>query len=390
MLPFGGTRFPQPADVQGLSRQLRHEKFFISSHPKNKTDMHVDFSDIKIQDFYVHRVGNKANDEALVLAAGAADADDEVKAALLQMFTSPFTAEKAANSEYYQFYHDSGLQFNVAYTLATKAFSESVSFMETTGEFAKYLYDQSTHPKIKAGEFYVVLFNDCVIDGTNHRALGLFKTENRDTYLNVYQEDGNFEIISRQGININKLDKGCIIYDMERSDGFVVSVIDNTNKSEARYWIDDFLHVRQRQDEYFKTQNALNMAKSFITKGLPQEFDVTKADQAELLNKSVQFFKEKDEFSIEEFANEVIEQPEVIESFNSFCNDYQQEHDLRIDDSFSISDAAVKQKARSFKSVIKLDKNFHIYVHGNQEFLQRGYDEASGMYYYQLFFNEEA
>ena len=352
--------------------------------------MHVDFSDIKIQDFYVHRVGNKANDEALVLAAGAADADEEVKAALLQMFTSPFTAEKAANSEYYQFYHDSGLQFNVAYTLATKAFSEPESFMETTGEFAKYLYDQSTHPKIKAGEFYVVLFNDCVIDGRNHRALGLFKTENRDTYLNVYQEDGNFEIISRQGININKLDKGCIIYDMERGDGFVVSVIDNTNKSEARYWIDDFLHVRQRQDEYFKTQNALNMAKSFITKGLPQEFEVTKADQAELLNKSVQFFKEKDEFSIEEFANEVIEQPEVIESFNSFCNDYQQEHDLRIDDSFSISDAAVKQKARSFKSVIKLDKNFHIYVHGNQEFLQRGYDEASGMYYYQLFFNEEA
>ena len=352
--------------------------------------MHVDFSDIKIQDFYVHRVGNKANDEALVLASGAADADDEVKAALLQMFTSPFTAEKAANSEYYQFYHDSGLQFNVAFTLATKAFSEPESFMETTGEFAKYLYDQSTHPKIKAGEFYVVLFEDCVIDGSNHRALGLFKTENRDTYLNVYQEDGNFEIISRQGININKLDKGCIIYDLERGDGFMVSVIDNTNKSEARYWIDDFLHVRQRQDEYFKTQNALNMAKSFITKGLPQEFEVTKADQAELLNKSVQFFKEKDEFSIEEFANEVIEQPEVIESFNSFCNDYQQEHDLRIEDSFSISDAAVKQKARSFKSVIKLDKNFHIYVHGNQEFLQRGYDEASGMYYYQLFFNEEA
>ena len=159
--------------------------------------MHVDFSDIKIQDFYVHRVGHKANDEALVLAAGAADADDEVKAALLQMFTSPFTAEKAANSEYYQFYHDSGLQFNVAYTLATKAFSEQESFMETTGEFAKYLYDQSTHPKIKAGEFYVVLFKDCVIDGSNHLALGLFKTENRDTYLNVYQEDGNFEIISR-------------------------------------------------------------------------------------------------------------------------------------------------------------------------------------------------
>ena len=60
--------------------------------------MHVDFSDIKIKDFYVHRVGNKANDEALVLAAGAADADDEVKAALLQMFTSPFRSRKSLSS----------------------------------------------------------------------------------------------------------------------------------------------------------------------------------------------------------------------------------------------------------------------------------------------------
>ena len=51
---------------------MAKNKIFISSHHQNKTDMHVDFSDIKIQDFYVHRVGNKANDEALVLAAGAA------------------------------------------------------------------------------------------------------------------------------------------------------------------------------------------------------------------------------------------------------------------------------------------------------------------------------
>ena len=35
-------------------------------------------------------------------------------------------------------------------------------------------------------------------------------------------------------------------------------------------------------------------------------------------------------------------------------------------DTFYISDAAVKKQSRSFKSVIKLDKNFHIYVHVEQ------------------------
>lgn len=352
--------------------------------------MTIDFTDIKIKDFHVHRVGNKANDDALILSSGATDADDEVKKALLQMFTTPFSGDKASDNELFQFYHDSGLQFNVTYDIICRILDAEEELLEHSAELARYLYEQSMHPKIKPGEFYVVLFDDCVIDGCNKKAIGLFKTENRDTYLNVYQEDGNFEIISRQGININKLDKGCIIYNIERNNGFVVSIIDNTNKSEARYWVDDFLHVRQRQDEYFKTQNVLSMAKNFITKELPKEFDVTKADQADLLNKSVQFFKEKDEFDMEDFANEVISQPEVIDSFNTFCKDYQQEHDLRLEDSFNISDAAVRQKSRSFRSVIKLDKNFHIYVHGNQQYLQRGYDEESGMYYYQLFFKEEA
>jgi hypothetical protein len=26
---------------------------------------------------------------------------------------------------------------------------------------------------------------------------------------------------------------------------------------EAQYWIDDFLHVRQRKDEYYNTQNIM-------------------------------------------------------------------------------------------------------------------------------------
>ena len=31
--------------------------------------------------------------------------------------------------------------------------------------------------------------------------------------------------------------------------------------------------------------------------------------------------------------------------------------------------------ARYFKSVIKLDSNFHIYVHGKREWIERGFDE---------------
>ena len=61
---------------------------------------------------------------------------------------------------------------------------------------------------------------------------------------------------------LKKLDKGCLIFNKDRENGYVVAVVDNTNKGvEAQYWIDDFLHVRQRKDEYANTQNFYGVSK---------------------------------------------------------------------------------------------------------------------------------
>jgi hypothetical protein len=50
----------------------------------------------------------------------------------------------------------------------------------------------------------------------------------------------------------------------------------------------------------------------------------------------------------------------------------------------------VKQHGKFMRSVIKLDKNFHVYVHGNKDFIERGFDEEKGKYYYKLYFSEES
>ena len=93
---------------------------------------------------------------------------------------------------------------------------------------------------------------------------------------------------------------------------------------------------------------------------------------------------------MEEFTNEVMQAPELIDTFKDYKQQYEQEFDITIADEFNISDNAVKKQARIFKSVIKLDKNFHIYVHGSRQNIQKGYDEDTGMHFYQLFYNEEA
>ena len=49
----------------------------------------------------------------------------------------------------------------------------------------------------------------------------------------------------------------------------------------------------------------------------------------------------------------------------------------------------MKKSSRSMKSVIRLDKNFHIYIHGGEGLIKKGYDEKTGMAFYQLYFKEE-
>ncbi|MFI3297537.1 MAG: nucleoid-associated protein [bacterium] len=330
-----------------------------------------------IKKLSIHKIGNKLLDEYYVLSNNELLLNNELKVIFYKYFLYSFKI-----TEYFNLYHESEIVLNEVFSYASKIFDNPECLHEQSINLAKHLYEQSNHPKIKGGEFYVVYFEDCEINGKTVDAVGLFKSEKKDTFLKVYKSGDNFEIESLQGVNINKLDKGALIFNTEKENGYVVAVVDNTNKgAEAHYWIDDFLHVRQRQDEYYNTQNVINLAKNFI-KELPDA-----VDRADLVNKTAKFFKEKDSFDIAEFANEVIEQPDVIESFNRYKDNYLQERDMELADSFAISDSAVKKGAKSLKSVIKLDKNFHIYIHGDRNKIENGEDEKGK--FYKVYYNEE-
>lgn len=345
----------------------------------------IDFTDTDIAKIATHQVGNKLNEEGIIFSGSAPQLNDTITSALLQYFLHPFKS-----GEFYNLYHDSDIKLNEVFAYVTKIFDDPDTFFEQSIHLAKHLYEQSTHPKIKAGEFHVVYLQDCIAEGKTADAIGIFKSENKDTFLKVLRKDGNFRINAEDGININKSDKGCIIFNIESEKGYLVAISDSSGKNnEALYWVNDFLHVRSRKDDFHNTSNLLTLCKNFVVEKLPDEFNVSKADQADLLNKSVKFFKENDSFSMEEFKSEVIQRPEVIKAFDTYKQFYAEERDLEIADDFDISAQAVKKQQRIFKSVIKLDKNFHIYVHGNKDLIEKGYDPESGMHYYKVFFKEE-
>jgi len=336
-----------------------------------------------IEKLIIHFVGNKKNGYGVRFSDSLSDFK-KTETDILHWINNSFKSD-----ELFQFYFNPNLELNPIYQFVTGMFQENNSFVEHSKNCTRILYDSSIHPNIKGGEFYVVYFKDCIIDGKTVDAVGLFKSENKDTFLKVYPAGDGFEIESEKGININKLDKGCLIFNTERENGYIVAVVDNTNKGvEAQYWVDDFLHVRQRKDEYYNTQNILSLTKYFIKDELPQQFEISKADQVDLLNKSLKFFNEKDSFNIEKFTNEVIGKPDVIEKFNQFKSTYAREYEVDFADDFTISESAVKKQFRSFKSVIKLDKNFDIHIHGNRNLIEQGNDEKGK--YYKLYYKEES
>ena len=72
-----------------------------------------------------------------------------------------------------------------------------------------------------------------------------------------------------------------------------------------------------------------------------------------------------------------------------YTGDYEREDEKVIADRCELSAPAVRRQARGITSVIKLDRNFHIYVHGDRQLIRKGFDDATGMHYYQLFFENE-
>ena len=62
-----------------------------------------------------------------------------------------------------------------------------------------------------------------------------------------------------------------------------------------------------------------------------------------------EYFKEKEQFDMDEFSNQFIGNPEGIYSFKEYKKNYEKEFEREIGDHFSISIQAVKKHSRNYK-----------------------------------------
>jgi len=347
----------------------------------------LDFSQTTIDKIVIHKIGNKAEGEGIQLSKSEiTNLDDSTEDILLTYFLKSFKAE-----EFYRFNMANPFSEGTLLNSTQNIFSNESEFYVQSANIAERLYDVSDHPNIKSGELYIVYFNHILVDDEEVDAIGVFKSEKKDTFIRVYMQEDNYDVDYENGINIKKLDKGCLIMNVEADEGFLIKIVDATNKSsEAIYWTDDFIQAKVIEDNYFNTNTFMQMCKNFSENVLTTENNVDKNEQLGFMNKSYEYMKNNDVFEVSDFQKEVIRNPEVIEHFNEFKQDYEESYDLEPKTDFEISKEAVKKSKKYVKSVIKLDKNFHIYVHSKPEFIEQGFDETRQMKFYQLFYEVES
>ena len=339
-----------------------------------------------LQKIIIHYVGSKNNLDFLYLSTRELELDDENSLLLQESFLNRFKN----NVEYHSFTHPNSLQFNEVYQYCKQLFYDASSFEEVSASIAKHLFEQSTHPKVKGGELYVTYFDGLPVEGRMHKAIGFFKTENKCFFMEVMKQKGQLNLHMKEGVELNKIDKGCLIINRNDEEGFDVLIFDNQNRGdEAQYWKEKFLNIKPQQNEFHHTAHLMALTKQFITGTLETDHNIDRTEQVQLLHRSLDYFKSNDSFDIEDFQKQVFESEDRINSFRDFGSKYIENTDYDIAANFDISSDAVKKQSRIYKSVLKLDRNFHIYIHGRTDLIEKGTDD-DGRKFYKIYYQEEA
>lgn len=334
----------------------------------------------KFENLIVHRIGNQEHES--VLGDKTIGCTDDQFILIKRVLLKPFMTHAYT----FEFTHEVDLANNVLFQLA-KSIRDGGDFMVDSQKIAQHLIAMSKDADTKEGDLFIATFNDVKFNGSAYRALGIYKFEDKESYMETTVGDDNeLHFAIRKGLNSKKPDKAVLVLFTE--DPFTLFVIDN-NKGEADVWGQDFIKYQAKEDFVNHTTDFLTMTNEFIKDRFPQEYEVDKIDQIDLMNRSADYFKNHDVFNKDEFEQNVLGSEELVTSFNNFDEQYRDQNDLTMEDTFKIADQAVKKQNKNFKGIVKLDKNFHIYIHGGRDQIEKG-EEEDGRKYYKLYYDEES
>ena len=342
----------------------------------------------RLEHLSLHRVGNKSRNESMFLSRDPFVVSDELMPLLKEYFLKAFR-DKEEN--YYQFKHEADLEFHELYNLMSQGFNNPHALHELSKEITTHLYNQSKHQHIKNGEVYVAYFENVLLDNQKVEAIGIFKSEIKQDFLQFDEDNQNLIARLEQGIYLNKLDKGALVFNVEKETGYKVLSIDS-NRYDTKYWLEDFLGIDYFADENFYTKKYLKFCENFAKDVVRPAED--KQQEMLFMNKAVNHFASNEEFEESKFLNEVLDNPELHPEFKNYKADKAPKYSIEDLSQFPISNTAVSSARKKMKNVINLDTNVQIkmdFVNSEtaEKYIEKGWDEERQMYYYLVYFNKE-
>lgn len=348
----------------------------------------LDFSQANIIRSAVTWVGNKEQNEGIVVPNSTLiTVNDYIHEILINNFFKPF--EKS--EEFFYFHHNEDLSHNAAFQHCMSIFENPEALSDETAKLSQKLYDLSISPKMKGGEFFVILLDGVQLMGESVPAIGIFKINQKEPLIRVEKTADAFALSVMEGINANsKSALTALVLGVDEVEGYRILAKDSiTKKDEPSMWLHQFLNIKPIEDNYFNTRHYIAMTSDFITQKAGAKFSLDTTEKIDLLNKSAFYFKENEQFEIDDFAAKLFDEPEQQEVFKAYKEEYAQFQNVPLDEHFDINKSAVRKTGKVFKNVIKLDTNFSLYVHGRRDLIEKGFDEDKGKPFYKLYYEKE-
>lgn len=338
-------------------------------------------SQIKVKEIKmatIQVVGNKTRGEGLSAATTLADVSDS-RDFMTKLIEKSFLMDDLKCFSYVE-----SVELNPVYQFVSKIFDDNEAFLKQSVNIATFLYDQSLHPNIRNGELYVLLAQ-CEYKKQLVDAVAILKSEKKDPFL-ATDNDG-LEITARTmyGTGLKGLDKGCLVLNMERENGYVVGTVDNVNNgTDAQYWTDNFLHVTNCDDDYHQTAKLTEMLTDY-SKIVKEE---SVMEGAIVAKRAVELLKTEEVVRVDELADKLFDTDEQKRDFEDFRRSYEEENGGFAEEVTVIAKAA-SRKPVTRMNVLRLGNDFEVKVLNPNAEIEKGVDKASGKEYYTLYFDKD-
>ncbi|WP_283640094.1 nucleoid-associated protein [Mesonia mobilis] len=347
--------------------------------------MNINLYNAQLENLYIHKVGNRARNEQLFLSQEPYELNDEIRPLLKEFFLKPF---REKDLQFHKFSEESTIQSLFGKRQIFEDEGDFVPPNKIHEAIAYHLYSCGNHPHIKTGELYICKIENILINNEKVFAIGIFKSEVKQEFIQFEQKETRLDAILKEGVNLNKLDKGAIITLEEEPRVLFI----DSNRYDTKYWIEDFLGVEEMEDSDFHTKKYLKFCENFAKDVVRPAED--KQQEIMFMNRAVNHFASHDEFQEDSFLNEVLENPELVPEFSNYKAEKGAKYKIEDLTEFPISNTAVTTVQKKLKSLINLDTNIQIKLNfinpeSAEKFIEKGWDDERQMYYYLVYFNKE-